>query len=218
MENEVRKRAWIAAAAATLMLLGGGSPAAAQATQQPTRAAPPASPAPGAPQPTSAPAAAAAPASAAPAAPSAQAARTWSVTCAEPEQPDGSGECRLSASATMQPQNRRLLTVLLLRQPETRSLAMVFNVAHGVALPAGLGWQIDEGELQRIAFQNSDPDGVYVGIPVADELLTALRRGAALRVSFVLASRREGVTVALPLTQFNEASTEFFAAERQRSR
>ncbi len=200
---------WILVPVAMLMLLGGsGSPAPAQTTQQPTRAVPSA-PASSGSQPATAPA---------PAAPPAQTARTWSVTCADPDQPDGPSGCRLSATATVQPRNQRLLTVLLLRQPETRSLAMVFDVAHGAALPAGLGWQIDEGELQRLAFQNSDAEGIYVGIPVADDLLASLRRGSALRVSFVLATRREGVTVALPLAQFSEAVAEFFAAERQRPR
>ena len=67
----------------------------------------------------------------------------------------------MSATATLQPQDQRLLTVLLARQPETRSLAMVFQVSHGAALPAGLSWQIDEAEAQRLMFQSSDAQGVY---------------------------------------------------------
>jgi len=154
------------------------------------------------------------PAAAAPAEASPAPARTWVVSCA-PAPAAPPRECRLSATAVVQPQNQRLLTVMLVRQPETRSLAMVFQVAHGVALPSGLSWQVDDAEAQRLVFQSSDPEGVYAGIPVADDLLAALRRGTALRVSFLGLPRRDTVTVSVPLAQFGEASAELFAAERQ---
>jgi invasion protein IalB len=136
------------------------------------------------------------------------------VSCAEPQE-GKPRDCRLMATAVAQPQNQRLLTAALLRQPETRSLVLVFQVAHGTALSAGLTWQVDEGEVQRLVFQNSDPQGVYAGMPVADDLLAALRRGKQLRVNFALTGRREVVAVTLPLTSFSEASTEFFATEQK---
>lgn len=153
-----------------------------------------------------------------PAAPAPEAApaaeRSWAVACAEPAagQPRS---CRLAAQAILQPQNQRLLGAVLLRQPETRTLSLVFQLPHGAALPAGLAWQVDEGEAQRLAFQTSDAEGLYAGVPVADDLLAALRRGSTLRVSFVVAARREPLTVSLPLAQFADASAEFFAAERR---
>ena len=116
----------------------------------------------------------------------------------------------------LRPQNQRLAQVILTRQPETRSLSLVFQVPHGVALPAGMSWQLDEGEPQRLVFQSSDAEGLYAGLPVADDLLASLRRGTVLRVSFVVAARRESLTVPVPLAQFGEAATEMFAAERGR--
>jgi len=140
--------------------------------------------------------------------------RTWTVACAEPAagQPRS---CRLAAQAILQPQNQRLLGAVLLRQPETRTLSLVFQMPHGAALPAGLAWQVDEAEPQRLAFQTSDAEGLYAGVPVADDLLAALRRGSTLRVSFMVAARREPLTVSLPLAQFAEAAAEFLAAERR---
>jgi invasion protein IalB len=157
----------------------------------------------------------------APAAPAAEAAaadrpadRPWTVSCTEAAA-GAPRDCRLVAAAILQPQNQRLLTAILLRQPETRSLALVFQVPHGAAIPAGLAWQLDESEPQRLAYQASDAEGLYVGVPVADDLLGMLRRGGTLRVSFAVAGRREPLTVSLPLARFAEASTEFFAAERR---
>lgn len=169
------------------------------------------------------PASAARPGAAAPAAEQpvgsqpAGAARIWSVTCADP-QPDQPRACRISAVATLQPQGQRLLGILLLRQPETRSLVLVFHAAHGTLIPPGLTWQIDEGETQRLAYQTSDPEGLLVAVPVSDDLLAALRRGTSLRVGLVLAPRREALSIAVPLAQFTEATVEFFAAERQQTR
>jgi invasion protein IalB len=186
-------------------------PAAAQAAPQPTppaassaadttAASPPAPPA-------AAPPAAASQAGGTP--------RPWAVSCTDP-QPDRPRECRLAAAAFAQPQNQRVLTVTLMRQPETRSLVFALQVAHGAALPAGVTWQVDEGEAQRLAFQSSDAQGVYAAVAVADDLLAALRRGSVLRVSFAVVGRRETLTVAVPLATFAEASAEFFAAEQQR--
>jgi invasion protein IalB len=165
-----------------------------------------------------APAQAPAPASAAPQAapqlpPTAE--RSWSVACADAP-PQTARDCRMTATAVLQPQGIRLLSAILSRQPETRSLALIFGVPHGAAVPAGLAWQIDESEPQRLAFQVSDGDGLYAGVPVSDDILAALRRGAALRVTYVVAARREPLAVALPLAQFSEAVAQFFAEERPR--
>lgn len=200
-----------------IALIGCGMPVLAQGQQQPRRAQAPAvssPPAPAAPS-QAAPGSTASPAAAGAAA-DAQAGRAWEVTCTEAQE-GRPRSCRLFATVTLQPQNQRLLTVVLLRQPETRSLALFFQVAHGAAIPAGVTWQVDDGDAQRLAFQNSDAEGLYVGIAVADDLLSILRRGTALRVSFVIAARRETVTVPIPLSQFNDAVTEFFAAESRRA-
>ena len=124
--------------------------------------------------------------------------------------------CRVSATVILRPQNQRLAQVILTRQPETRSLSLVFQAPHGVLLPAGMSWQLDEGEAQRLVFQSSDAEGLYAGLPVADDLLASLRRGTTLRISFVVAARRETLTVPVPLAQFGEAAAEMFAAERAR--
>lgn len=187
--------------AAALVFLAVGTPAHAQTMQRttpPPTPTPPAAPAPDSKAPGSSPA------------------RNWVLHCAAQRQAEPR-DCRLSATAIRQPQNQRILLATLMRQPETRSLALVFQMPHGAALQSGTGWQVDDGEVQRLPFHGSDAEGLYAGVPVTDELLAILRRGTTLRVSFVLAASREGVTVALPLAQFAEATAEMFAGERQRA-
>jgi len=145
------------------------------------------------------------------------ASRPWTVTCT-----DGAAgaprDCQLSAQLMLQPQNTPLARVILGRQPETRSLGLVFQLPHGAAVPAGMSWQLDEGEVQRLAFQTSDAAGLYAGVPVADDLLGALRRAGTLRLTFTLAARREQVAIPIPLAGFGEAVAEFLAAERGAAR
>lgn len=100
----------------------------------------------------------------------------------------------------------RLLTAVLSRQPATRSLAPIFVVPHGVSLPLGIAWQVDGCEPQRLASQASDSEWLCVGVPVSDDLLNTLRRGASLRLTDVAAANREPVIVLLPRVEITCAA------------
>jgi invasion protein IalB len=158
-------------------------------------------------------------AQAAPAAPAAQAAPAapasaddaWSIACDNAATPRN---CQLSANVMLRAQNQRIARIILTRQPTTRSLGLVFKLPHGLLLPAGMTWQLDEGEAQRLPFQTSDPEGVYAGVPVTDDLLAALRRAGVLRIAFVAAAQRGPLTLPVPMAQFSDAVERFFAAEQ----
>lgn len=149
-----------------------------------------------------------------PAPPPAAPDRSWRVNCTEtPATPPRN--CQLSTAVMLQPQNRRIAQVVLMRQPQTRSLTLVFQMPHGALIPAGMSWQVDETPAQRLGFQHSDPGGLYAGLPVTDELLAALRRGTTLNLAFVVAAQRQQITLPVPLAQFDAAVTEFLATEQR---
>jgi invasion protein IalB len=140
--------------------------------------------------------------------------RAWTVNCAEtPATPPRN--CQLGTGVMIQPQNRRIAQVIVLRQPETRSLSLVFQMPHGALLPPGMTWQVDESEVQQAAYQNSSPEGLFVVLPLTDAVLAMLRRGNTLKLSFVAAAQRQNVTLPVPLAGFSAATTEFFAAENR---
>jgi invasion protein IalB len=140
--------------------------------------------------------------------------RAWNVACAdEPVAPPRN--CRLATAIMAQPQNQRIAQVVMMRQPQTRSLSLVFQLPHGAMIPAGMSWQVDETTLQRLPFQNSDPNGLYSGMPVTDDLLAALRRGATLKIGFTVAANRQQITIPVPLAQFDSAVAEFLATEQR---
>jgi invasion protein IalB len=136
------------------------------------------------------------------------------VACAdEPAAPPRT--CRLATAIMAQPQNQRIAQVVMMRQPQTRSLSLVFQLPHGAMIPAGMSWQVDEAALQRLPFQNSDQGGLYSGMAVTDDLLASLRRGATLKIGFVVAANRQQITIPVPLAQFDAAVNEFLAAEQR---
>lgn len=151
-----------------------------------------------------------APAAPTPAAPG----RAWTIHCADtPATPPRN--CQLGAGVMIQPQNRRVAQVILMRQPETRSLSLVFQMPHGALIQPGMSWQVDETEVQRAAYQTSNAEGLFVVQPVSDELLAQLRRGTTLKLGFIAAGQRQTVTLPVPLAGFDAATTEFFAAENR---
>ncbi len=183
-------------------------PAPAPAPAPARAAAPVAAPAPAAPPP------AATPAPAAAEVPLAEE-RPWAVTCAPPAA-GAARDCQITATLLLRQNQARLARVVLRRQPESRSLTMVFQLPHGAWLPGGVQWQVDEGEAQRLAFQTSDGEGLYAGIAVTDDILASLRRGTSLRLAAVVAAQRQMVNIPISLGRLNEAFGEFTTQEAAR--
>jgi invasion protein IalB len=122
----------------------------------------------------------------------------------------------MTATVVLRQNNERLARVILRRQPETRSLTMIFQLPHGAWLPGGVQWQVDEGEGQRLPFNTSDAEGLYAGIAVTDDVLGTLRRGTTLRLAVVAAAQRQVLNIPVALARMNEAFGEFVAQERAR--
>jgi len=126
---------------------------------------------------------------------------------------EGPRACRVSTTVLLRPQNTPLAQILLTRQRESRSLALIFQLPHGTWLQGGIAWQTDEAAPQRLPFQSSDASGVYAATVVTDEVLATLRAATTLRLSFVAAAQRQTVAVPIPLEGFGAAVTEMLAAE-----
>ncbi len=121
--------------------------------------------------------------------------------------------CRVSTTVLLQPQNTPLAQILLTRQRESQSLALIFQLPHGTWLQGGIAWQADEGPPQRLPFQSSDAAGVYAAAVVAEDLLATLRAATTLRLSFVAATQRQTLALPIPLEGFDAAVAEMLAAE-----
>lgn len=121
--------------------------------------------------------------------------------------------CRVSTTVLLRPQNTPLAQILLTRQRESRSLALIFQLPHGTWLQGGIAWQLDAAAPQRLAFQSSDAAGIYAATVVTDELLATLRGATTLGLSFVAAAQRQTLAVPIPMAGFGDAVTAMFTAE-----
>ena len=143
---------------------------------------------------------------------SAEAVPSWAMACVEAtaEVPRSR---RVSTTVLLRPQNTPLAQILLTRQRESRSLALIFQLPHGTWLQGGIAWQTDEAPPQRLAFQSSDAAGIYAATVVTDEVLATLRAATTLRLSFVAAAQRQTLAVPIPLEGFGEAVAAMLTAE-----
>jgi invasion protein IalB len=127
---------------------------------------------------TPAPAPAQAPAASPPAAPAAAA---WAVTCSDRVQ--GKFTCEMTQSV-IDGASRQIIAYMSIRAPEKGgSTAMLIRLLHGIYLPAGLAFRIDEAAPVALAFQKSDQLGVYAALPLADKVLQDMRRGTQITLA-----------------------------------
>ncbi|WP_439594534.1 invasion associated locus B family protein [Falsiroseomonas sp.] len=136
----------------------------------------------------------------------------WRMVCGEATA-ESARTCRVFTTLLARQQNTPLVQLLLTRQRESNALTLIFQMPHGVALPAGLTWQADEAPPQRLAFRSSDAAGVYAAMVVTEDLLARLREAKVLRLSYILDARRQTVSLPVPLEGFGAAVAEMLAAE-----
>jgi len=124
----------------------------------------------------------------------------WQVRCADA----GAGlRCRAVQTIILRKTRKRLLSVRVSR-PAGGEAALIVTLPHGLFLPAGISWRIDEGEEGRLTVQTCNVGGCYAGMPLGDKQLGALKRGGKLIISFQDLNKKQ-VQVAVSLRGFTDA-------------
>ena len=120
-------------------------------------------------------------------------ASAWHVRCND----SGSGmRCRASQTIALRKSRKRLLAVRVTR-PSDAKAAMMIHLPHGLFLPAGVSWQVDDAARGELTVQTCDKRGCYAGMPLSAQRLEALKRGARLTLSFQNLEKR---TVRVPVS------------------
>ena len=117
----------------------------------------------------------------------------WHVRCND----SGSGmRCRASQTIALRKSRKRLLAVRVTR-PSDAKAAMMMHLPHGLFLPAGVSWQVDDAARGELTVQTCDKRGCYAGMALSAQRLEALKRGARLTLSFQNLEKR---TVRVPVS------------------
>jgi invasion protein IalB len=130
--------------------------------------------------------------------PPAETAPGWRVECAN----DGKAlDCR-AMQEIVQQENRQLVAALVVRVPaETKKPVIMIQLPLGILVSAPIGLHVDPGPSENYAVQTCTAAGCFVGAALGDAMLSAMRAGKQLQISFQNTDKRS-VTVPMPLSGF----------------
>ena len=99
----------------------------------------------------------------------------------------------------------QLIVLINIRVPaDTRVPVALVQLPLGLNLPAGAKLQIDDGKTSELQIQTCEAHGCYANMPVAPDMLAAMRSGKQLKVSFQNLAK-ETITISMPLADFAAA-------------
>jgi invasion protein IalB len=130
-------------------------------------------------------------------------ANPWVVNCAS----GSTGtelQCQVSQNLSEAKSGQRVLTVTVRRQENAAGFAMLLALPHGLFLPSGASYRIDSGKKSTVAIQTCDQNGAYAAMPLAPELVKAMRSGTTLNIDMESVTRKP-VTIPVSLKGFGAA-------------
>jgi invasion protein IalB len=152
----------------------------------------------------------AAPAAASPAAPQAEAAPAngppapgWVARCSSASR-DAPLECAMEETAVLSKTGQLIILVNIRVQSDTHTPVALVQLPLGLNLPAGAKFQVDDGKSIDLQVQTCENRGCYASTPIAPDVLTALRSGKQLKVSFQNLGK-ETISIPIPLADFAAA-------------
>jgi len=127
----------------------------------------------------------------------------WAARCSSVSR-DAPLECALEQTAVLS-KTGQLIVLLNIRVPsDTRAPVALVQLPLGLNLPAGAKIQIDDGKAVDLQIQTCESRGCYASTPVAPDMLTALKAGKQLKLSFQTMTK-ETITIPMPLGDFAAA-------------
>ncbi|MEO1205976.1 MAG: invasion associated locus B family protein [Pseudomonadota bacterium] len=125
----------------------------------------------------------------------------WAVQCNNP----GQGlVCRATQNIFITKTRQRLLSVAVSKPSGDKNLAMLIQLPHGLFLPGGLSLKVDDDAAKQLAVQTCDQSGCYAGHPIDTALLSKLKSGSRLTISFQNLQKKT-MSIPVPLSGFGDA-------------
>ena len=127
----------------------------------------------------------------------------WAVRCSSVSR-DAPLECAIEQSAVLTKTGQLIILVSVRVPGDTHLPVALVQLPLGLNLPVGAKIQIDDGKTVDLQIQTCENRGCYASTPVTPELLTALRSGKQLKVSFQDMAK-ETIAIPIPLADFATA-------------
>jgi invasion protein IalB len=127
----------------------------------------------------------------------------WAPRCASTSR-DAPLECAVEETAVLSKTGQLIVLVNIRVSSDTRAPVALVQLPLGLNLPAGAKLQVDDGKAVDLQIQTCENRGCYANLPIAPDLLTALKSGKQLKVSFQNLGK-ETITIPMPLADFAAA-------------
>ena len=113
--------------------------------------------------------------------------------------------CRIQNSIKFKKTGQRLLGVVIQAQTTEPKIAMQLSLPHGLYLPAGTIYKIDEGKEARLVIETCNPEGCYASTGMDEKLIEAMKKGKEMLVAFQANTNKEQITIPVSLKGFAAA-------------
>jgi invasion protein IalB len=122
----------------------------------------------------------------------------WRVECAN----DGKALDCQTVNKVSQRESGQVVTAVAIRiPPDTKKPVLMVQLPLGIQVNQQVSVQVDEGKAERYPIQTCAQNGCFVAVPVADQVIGALRGGKTLKVAFQSVTSQT-ITVTMPLGGF----------------
>jgi invasion protein IalB len=127
-----------------------------------------------------------------------EATAAWRVECTG----DGNTLDCNAVQQLFQRETRQLLLSVLVRQPaDAKQAVMMIQVPLGLSLTEPMLIRVGNGPPERQPIQTCTATGCFVGMPIPDRFLAAMRNGAELKLSFQDVNKKP-IELSVPLLGF----------------
>lgn len=127
----------------------------------------------------------------------------WAARCTSTSR-DAPLECAIEQTAVLSKTGQLIVLVNIRVPSDTHAPVALVQLPLGLNLPVGAKLQVDDGKAIDLQIQTCENRGCYASTPIAPELLTALKSGKQLKVSFQNLAK-ETMTIPMPLADFSAA-------------
>jgi invasion protein IalB len=128
---------------------------------------------------------------------------SWVVRCTSASR-EAPLECAMEQTAVLSKTGQVVVVVNIRVPSDTHAPVIVVQLPLGLNLPGGARFQVDDGNATDLQIQTCENRGCYASTPIVPDVLTALRSGKQIKVSFQTLGK-ETITIPMPLTDFASA-------------
>jgi invasion protein IalB len=127
----------------------------------------------------------------------------WAARCTSVSR-EAPLECAIEQTAVLSKTGQLIVLVNIRIPSDTHAPVALVQLPLGLNLPVGAKFQVDDGKAIDLQIQTCENRGCYASTPIAADLLTALRSGKQLKVSFQNLAK-EIISIPMPLADFAAA-------------